>query len=119
MRRSEHIRLRLGSAGHGPNIEIVLSTEERAHLEAALEQSGYPYGLGPFLRACALRGATGYHTEGMSIADLFKAAAEAAHQGVGEWIRTVALSATGETDLLNQLTNARAAFVSGADKWEG
>lgn len=119
MRRSEHIRLRLGSENKGgPNIEIVLSTEERAALERALTESGYTNGLGPFLRACAVRGAKGYLVEGMSVAELFKAAADAAHQGVGEWIRTVALSAIGDTDLLTQLENARDAYERGPASWE-
>lgn len=119
MRRTEHIRLRLKPAAEGTPIEIVLSKQERSALEKAIETTGYQRGLSTFLRECAVRAARDYRQPDSSPADVIEAAASAACQGVGEWIRTVALAAVGESDLLSQLEHARADFERGPATWEG
>lgn len=136
MRRNQPVRVRLAPPTESAGVEVVLSEAEYAALKEAMERSGYlirpnkpkrsgRLGLSSFVRDIVTFAAweyvlpTGkYYDERLSFEEAIFAAAAAASQGPGEWMRVVSLAAVGASDLEQQVALARAAWERGVESWE-
>lgn len=87
-------------------MEVVLSEDERAALEASVASLEWQRGLSAFLRELGYAAAEGEPGEGYQ--DKIASAAEASGMAVGAWLRVIALAAVGYTDLRAQVLAAHA-----------
>lgn len=109
-RRTNHIRVRLAPAPR-PAVEVTLDDTELAAIDRAVSKHELD-GRSALFRSVGWFAASKYATNEDSEA-AFRAAAEAAHMGIGEWLRYITLSAIGEGDFCEQLGQAREAVNQG------
>ncbi len=118
MRRDIQVRVRLMPVSESDSaVQVRLQPEERDKLEEAARKlqasSADPVGLSTYIReagvAVALRG----KYPGRNFAEIIAAAAEAAGQHQGEWLRNVALASCDASALRWQLNTAYEAAQEG------